>query len=133
MKRVGALLLLLTIPCWNQPTPSAEGTGGFINGRNWRGMSDIARVMYVRGLSDGLASFCQARVATAIPHPPFTFGEMVDSLNLFYGDPTNVSIPVSMALMVVQLKVSGVPPQELDRFVAQLRETTSNATPSATK
>lgn len=108
----------------------ADHTAGMTNGRSWKQFSRTTKDAYVSGLNNGnvltmmmYANFDpkQLRSEFALMPAGLTIGEVVDSLDLFFQEPTNAPIPVGFALTYVRRKAEGASEADLKELGATLR------------
>lgn len=132
MKALLSLLVLCATACLAQPNAPAN-TDGMNNGYLWdKGGPDEKR-LYVTGIADGV--FLQAVVAatkTGNTSPDvslypkgFLITDIVQGIDSFYKDRTNVKVPVLFAYLYVMTKIKGAPQQELDAMAARFRQQAS--------
>jgi hypothetical protein len=94
-------------------------TNNFINGRMWVESPDGERTMYVEAIRE------MTTLATDIKPFPETMkiGEVIAAVTSFYGDATNLTVPVLSAMFYVKRKSEGATPEELKDLEARLRRT----------
>ncbi len=103
----------------------------FRNGRGWNVMPgakdspELEKLMYVDGYSDGVAATrstlikrCQAGARQSVNLPT---RDVVKALNMFYEDPTNLKIPVGLAMTWLSDKTAGRSALHLDGMLADFR------------
>lgn len=108
-------------------------TASSINGRGWKAMGEDCKVVYLMGFEDGLAKgLISAKPKEASPDvnrlfsdvisEKFSRNEIIEEIDKFYGDASNIRIPASNALQWVTRKMNGTPPTELENILAKLRQ-----------
>jgi hypothetical protein len=75
-------------------------------------------IHYLRGFSQGLL-IAMAESSDYLPNA--TIAESVKGLDQFYEDPANAAIPITYALKVFKMKVSGATPEKLASEAATYR------------
>ena len=129
MKTLLALFTLCATTCVAQPT-SVNSTNGMNNGYLWEGGSSEEKQLYVTGIADGvfLASVVAASRTGVASHPDaslyakgFLITDIVQSIDAFYRDRTNMKIPILFSYLYVMTNLKGAPQQELDAMVAKFR------------
>jgi hypothetical protein len=95
----------------NASLPAAQKSEGLLNGRYWNAQSAESRVDFIVGYSEHLtiaeATGWKEEDGTYFPHSPVSFGEIAKGLNRIYDAPENLNIPISFAIYVFQLRVTG--------------------------
>lgn len=114
-----------------------QSSYGWTNGRAWFSLGDNAKAAMVLGIEQGLILSVRENW-DAIPkqaQPILTdtagrltvsgvpFNDMVEQINEFYLDATNIDIPVVDAYEYVVMEAKKAPNAEIDRFLDNLRKT----------
>lgn len=103
----------------------SELTAGRANGRAWEGMPAQVKIMYLYGVESGLALAADvsgdAKTYDQLTVTGFKFGDLATEIDAFYGDRSNLRIPVTFAYVYVTKKIRGDSPQTLGLYVAELR------------
>ncbi len=110
---------------------------GWTNGRAWFTLDDNSKAALILGIEQGLILSVRENWA-AMPkdvQPALSdtagrltvngvaFNQMVEQINEFYLDATNLDIPVVDVYEFVVMEAKKAPKEELDRFLANLRKT----------
>lgn len=97
-----------------------DRTGGIYNGRWWARQDIAAKIYYVTGLGDGM------QYAAPTDNPPvwpkMSYGEIVRSVDQFYGEPVNGAVPVAWTMLYIDKKLKGASEDELQRMQQFLRK-----------
>ena len=131
MRTLVTLLLLSGITCLAQQSRTDANTAGLNNGYLWERGSPEVKQLYVSGIADGV--FLQTVVAatkTGAPNPPdaslypkgFLITDVVQGIDAFYRDRTNMKVPILFSYLYVMTKIRGASPQELDAMAARFRQ-----------
>jgi hypothetical protein len=128
MARKFVLLLVFAGVCCIAQTQSTT-TGGMLNGRAWLASERDARVMYIRGIQDGLvlaAALIDSKpdANTLLRHTALQFrpSDYIDEINTFFQDPNNVRIPIFYAWEYTNSKFKGAPQHRLDELMQTFRD-----------
>jgi hypothetical protein len=100
------------------------------NGYLWEKGSPAEKELYVTGIADGI--FLQSVAGTAktggtnspdvsLYPKGFLITDIVQGIDAFYGDRTNVKVPILFSYLYVMTKIRGASPQELDAMAARFR------------
>ena len=101
------------------------------NGYLWGKASSAEKQIYVTGIADGvvLQSIIAASKAGGKNSPDaslypkgFLFTDIVQGIDAFYGDRTNVKVPILFSYLYVMTKIKGASQQELDAMAARFRQ-----------
>ncbi len=122
------------------PSQDAGRTGKLLNGRVWVALGAGEKTAWIYGFMDaalewqadmmliirqnGKDPFAEENQPKKLPFSlprSLTFGEIVESLDRFYAEPTNRVIPIAFALSWVDLKAKGVPETALKEWEASSR------------
>ena len=116
-------LFLIALPSHTQTVNDSAPikTIGLINGRGWMSMADASRVWYIAGSMDALASRCGTETKLLFS-VALSVGDLKNALNKFYEEPTNVAIPVTMAMNVVKMKADGASAEAVEKETALDRQ-----------
>jgi hypothetical protein len=117
----------------NAPTE----TGTFSNGRKWKAMQEVEKLVWLHAYREGLMaaimasyegrgeSFVVARDLVpkmrGLYPEDLTNGEVGSALDSFYNTPENAPVPISFALQAINMKAVGVEQSKIDSFVAGSR------------
>lgn len=128
MGRIFVLLLGFAASFCFAQTESTT-TGGMLNGRAWQTSPREARLMYIRGLQDGLVlagALVSSRpdATTLLRHtaPEFRPSDYIDEINAFFEDSKNVRIPIFYAWEYVNTKFKGAPQRRLDELMRNFQD-----------
>jgi hypothetical protein len=130
MRTLVALLVLSGTTCLAQQTGTETNTNGLNNGYLWDKGSPAEKQLYVTGIADGvfLQSVVVATKAGAANPPDaplypkgFLITDIVQGIDAFYRDRTNVKIPILFSYLYVMTKIKGASQQELDAMAARFR------------
>lgn len=141
LRSIASVVLLIsfsTVAIPAQAPTAPDLTDGMINGRSWSEMSELRKLGWLHGYTDGLrfaatlayGEPCVTQVNRVFDLYPrqLSFGEIMKATDHFYQDtPENAPVTVSGAVRYVTLKASGAPQSQLDTFAASLRK--MSATP----
>jgi hypothetical protein len=126
MRALIASLIFCSAACFAQPNFT---TNGMNNGYLWEEGSSSEKKLYVTGIADGV--FLQSVVVaskTGDTAPPalypkgFPITDVVQGVDAFYQDRTNIKVPILFSYLYVMTKIKGAPQQELDAMAARLRQ-----------
>jgi hypothetical protein len=130
MRTLLSLLALGVTTCLAQPT-SVNTTDGMNNGYLWETGSPEEKLLYVTGISDGmfLASVtalskteADANQVASLSYPKgFLTTDIVQSIDAFYRDRTNVRVPILFSYLYVMTKLKGAPQEDLDAMASRFR------------
>ena len=129
MKTLLALLAWCVTTCLAQPT-SMNITNGMNNGYLWEGGGSVEKGLYVTGIGDGvfLASVVAASKTGGAGTPDaslypkgFLVTDIVQGIDAFYRDRTNIKVPILFSYLYVMTKIKGASQQELDAMAARFR------------
>jgi hypothetical protein len=131
---LGSLLALIAV---KGAAAQEEKTDKLMNGRAWSELKPAIKIAWLTGVyeavfvwgidlqllqRDNLPKGFKDVNAIFLNFPnSLTFGEIGESLDAFYTEPTNRRIPVLYALNWVKLKADGVPVQALKDWEAGMR------------
>jgi hypothetical protein len=127
VKLLAASTLWFTVLCSGQ---NSEPSADFNTGRMWARLSHSEKLMYLTGFVSAAGLWKSENERHAVKGDDswiskfpldFTLGEVVESVNRFYIEPTNRRIPLFMALTWVQLKSGGTSDAKLKEYEAKLR------------
>jgi len=131
MRTLVALLVLSGTTCLAQQPRTETNTNGMNNGYLWEKGSPAEKQLYVTGIADGvfLQSVVAATKAGGTNSPDvslypkgFQITDIVQGIDAFYGDRTNVKVPVLFSYLYVMTKIRGASQQELDAMAARFRQ-----------
>ncbi|MBN3039606.1 MAG: hypothetical protein JW867_00590 [Candidatus Omnitrophica bacterium] len=104
--------------------------GKFFNGNDWNKFLPVMKISYISGLYDGTA-FCESGFLSSQDveaSPMFrrfpmdmTFKEVVNSLDIFYSDEKNYSIPIIYALHIVKMEHEGLDNQKINSYKKEIQ------------
>jgi hypothetical protein len=131
MRTLVALLVLSGTTCLAQQTGTETNTNGLNNGYLWDKGSPAEKQLYVTGIADGV--FLQSVIAatktgaanpadTSLYRKRFLIIDIVQGIDAFYEDRTNVKVPILFSYLYVMTKIKGASQQELDAMAARLRQ-----------
>ena len=98
-------------------------TDNIPNGRAWIQMSQDQRSFFVAGIRAAIVQVHNEQTLMMEPGARMNTEELCDSLSRIYSDPVNLAIPVTAAMMVVKLRVTGTSPAKVEAVLADLRKT----------
>ena len=102
-----------------------ELSQGWPNGRFWAKLAAQSKIMFLYGVESGVFLSADVSGSDTAVHDltvsGFRFSEVADEVDLFYGERSNVKIPVSFAYAYVTKKMRGASPAKLDSLAAGLR------------
>jgi len=131
VKTLIALLVLSGTAGLAQQPVTESNTNGMNNGYLWGKASSAEKQIYVTGIADGvvLQSIIAASKAGGKNSPDaslypkgFLFTDIVQGIDAFYGDRTNVKVPILFSYLYVMTKIKGASQQELDAMAARFRQ-----------
>ena len=99
-------------------------TGGFLNGRGWKQLSEVTKATYLWGLSEG-SEFIKNN--TDLLPKTLNFKETAEALDEFFAQPINTNIPVPVAVTYVKRKVAGGSEAELRDLESKMRRQAQSA------
>ena len=119
---------------------SGELAYKFSNGRTWKGLDKQTKIMMVDGIEEGIfflmrevyaSSSSQQRALTeaqvaSLTVSGFHMSDIVQQIDRFYGDSSNLRIPVVDAYTYSMKKIRGAKQQDLENYEAKLRQTYNN-------
>jgi hypothetical protein len=117
-----------------QQADTVTNTAGMNNGYLWDKGSPEEKQLYVTGIADGI--FLQSVVAASkvgaanladMPLYPkgFLITDIVQGIDVFYRDRTNMKVPILFSYLYVMTKIKGASQQELDAMAARFRRQAS--------
>lgn len=121
-------------PQSERSTEEDEGTGSWLNGRVWEGLDLQAQVMYLTGVEAGLNLLLLeyqtlssdvnelGNLYAELTVKGFKFSELAEEVSAFYGERTNIRIPIVYAYVYVIKKAHGADPAELGKYASDLRK-----------
>ena len=127
--------------CLGQYKDPAEQmmTRGWLNGRYWLTLDKANKTNFLMGVEAGTAVLYGLIVGdntiyrkagkeiegllrkNVLGTAGIIFGDMAHQVDGFYGDSTNIQIPISWAYWIITLKTSGASPVEIEKQTAALR------------
>ena len=81
------------------------------------------RSFFVAGVRAAIVQVHNEQTLIMEPRARMNTEEVCDSLSRIYSDPVNLAIPVTAAMMVVKLRVTGTSPAKVEAALAALRKT----------
>ena len=133
MKTLFTLLVILGTTCLAQEARTETKTTGMNNGYLWDKGSSEEKQLCVTGIADGV--FLQsvnviAATKTGAANPPdvslypkgFLITDIVQGIDAFYRDRTNIKVPILFSYLYVMTKIKGASQQELDAMAARFRQ-----------
>ncbi|HLJ13663.1 MAG TPA: hypothetical protein VKV15_04145 [Bryobacteraceae bacterium] len=118
------LLLLSLATVLSLAQTDATTTGGMLNGRAWQAAGRDARLMYVRGIEEGLVLAaglvsCKPDEDILLKHPAPEFhpSDYIDEINAFYQKSSNIRIPIFYAWEYANARFEGASQQQLDSLM----------------
>lgn len=106
-----------------------------VNGRGWNKMPKAQQVGAMHGIHEGMLlmanemsykeSVPSERIMNAIDRhytPDSSMSEDAAGVTAFYSDSTNMRLPIIEAYRFVKMKAVGATPEELGRYLANLRK-----------
>ena len=136
LKLIVPILLVISFSAaaTSQGPTAPDQTAGMINGRYCSRMSEVEKMRWLHGYTDGL------RVAAALAHGEpcvtqankvfdfyprqLSFAEIMKATDHFYQDtPENAPVPVTGAVRYVTLKAGGAPQSALETLAESFRKT----------
>lgn len=133
MKPIALILAVSLAGCLFARAASDDdiSSARLLNGHAWLAMTATQKVTYLRGMYDGVlwARYILAgtkvdqadEVLSQVQIKSMTFGEMASAIDSFYGDTSNVQVPVALAHEWLKHKVGGASKPELDDEATKLR------------
>ena len=142
-----ALLLVLTTPLLaQQPTEEESRTWGQIdaqsrfhwsNGKAWELLDAQPKIALVSGIENGMMlltremrwnTICSDRAAVdkqlhELMIKGFRMSDVVEQVDAFYSDSSNLRIPIVDAYQYAMKKMHGAKQRELEDYAAELRRT----------
>ena len=125
-KRLLMLLLLLAGLAMAQPTLFM--TKGEANGFFWKDLTEDLKVSFLVGIDSGRgfvahwyladSPVCSDIVLRGKAGPHITNADTAKEVDKFYQNPSNVPLPISLALVYIYKRLTGASQQELDQFRA---------------
>jgi hypothetical protein len=114
--------VLICLPLIAQPPQNTDPstTLGLRNGRVWNALTADERILFLTGASNILIGINSDEFSNYFPGG-LTAGEFAKAVNQFYGDPTNLPIPIVYAMRVVTLKASGATASAVEDLTAFMR------------
>jgi hypothetical protein len=113
-------------------------TGRYLNGRTWQLLDVRGKLMYVTAYQEGYGMALLNWLATAKGKPTveelhrqekhyttdgaFTTDDIIQQMNTFFSEPSNLSLPLPSAFMYVIKKFRGATIKELSDFRARLQD-----------
>src|ERR1700719_448433 len=109
----------------------------FSNGRTWRGLDRQTKIMWVDGTEEGIMflmrevypnesapdrAIVQAQ-ADSLTIAGFHMSDVVQQIDHFYADSSNLRVPTVDAYKYAMKKMHGANQQELENYQASLRQT----------
>jgi hypothetical protein len=106
------------------------------NGKGWKELDTQSKIMYLNGIEEGVRLFLLNatsgeykkstgvlfKVENNLIISGFHFSDLVEQVNDFYSDASNLRIPVIEAYAYTVRKMKGDTPQELQLFQSLLRK-----------
>jgi hypothetical protein len=136
------LVLASSLAAQHAPKDDKYDSVGFLNGRDWNGMTEELKVGFVMGFKNGLiwgafisesakqpkgadATISGAALAEFVK--PYNVrqlsnGEIMQAIDAFYSDPTNLNIALPSAMYYIRRKVEGLDPEGLRKLETELRQ-----------
>ena len=122
----------------DRPQPSVY-TGNMANGRYWKMLDFPAKVLFTRGIDDGIAFFTLEMnllkildakttdiVANEYNPASASYEELIQQIDAFYADAANANLPIVYARLYTVRKMNGYTPKELQDYAAALRQMFNN-------
>lgn len=126
-RKLVLLLAFAALSCAAQTQSTT--TGGMLNGRAWQTSPRDARLMYIRGIQDGLVlaaalidSKPDATMLLRHTAPEFRPSDYIDEINAFFQDPNNIRIPIFYAWEYINSKFKGAPQHRLNELMDNFRD-----------
>ncbi len=116
-------------------------TSGLLNGRAWEKVQYDDKTLFLAGLVDGITMFFDeyfiiaknekeeikiTKVFMENVHQA-QLNDIIQPIDAFYADRTNIRIPIAYAYKYVLMKIKGASPKELDEYASKLRRNYNNA------
>jgi hypothetical protein len=126
-----ALIVISGTTCLAQQPRIESNTAGMNNGYLWDEGSPGEKQVYVTGIADDV--FLQSVVPATKPgaanapdaslYPNgFLITDIVQGIDAFYKDRTNMKVPIAFSYLYVMSKIKGASQQELDAMAARFRQ-----------
>jgi hypothetical protein len=140
--RTVSLLVVVVLLLLGQPLAAVADddvmTGRYLNGRAWQLLDAGGKMVYVTAYQEGYGMALLNWLTTAkgkqtgeemerqerhyMADGAFTTDDIIQQLNTFFSEPSNLSLPVPFAHMYVIRKFRGATIKELSEFKARLQE-----------
>lgn len=132
VKGVLVLLILFAVVCAGQPNTVAS-TAGMNNGYVWEKGSQEEKYLYAQGIADGVvlhSVVVASKIKDAAPDQSlyaagFLIADIVQGIDAFYSDRTNMRVPILFSYLYVITKIKGASQQELDAMASRFRRQAS--------
>jgi len=106
--------------------PAVVKSGGLYNGRMWKALTADYKILWLDVTANGViytAGIMNSTDKLSLLFPlTLTFGEVSQSLDVFYATPENMPIPIVSALQIVNMKASGVDPAVVEEQTNGFRQ-----------
>jgi hypothetical protein len=119
--------LVPAIMCAGDVTTAADArllrtTDGFANGRFWNSMPDKDRLLFIYGLQQGISLMPDDTKLRDQLLCKATLAEITGTANRIFAEPSNASLPVTVAFKVHCLELNGGSRGDSDVFLARMRK-----------
>lgn len=135
-----AITLFSSISLFSQPSEEETCTQGWSNGKAWEIFDHQSKINFLVGIESGINLIGnELAIIGALEEENktyaliksftikgFRFSDIVQQIDSFYQDRSNIRIPIAYAYAFIVRKMSGDNPEDMDTYVSNLRRRWNN-------